>query len=227
MDPLLLAQRNSIYKSAINVLVVDDFPPILETIREYFQGFGIYKMVTASSTGEAEKILSGNDIRFHSCLFDLGMKDVENNEFYLLDKYANKIPFIVISYRKDLETGFACKSRGARAILAKGSCDFLKNLVAQVNKLALLNLICPQYMEGRMDILCKLVEVLFEKKPLHVNDWAMEANITDRQLRREWAEELGVCAKHSLCVFHIFSHAFNFRGPLNIHRMSVNSIFLT
>jgi CheY-like chemotaxis protein len=198
----------SYLKQTVNVLVVDDMPEFLFTMKDFLEEFGLYSVYTASSTAEAVRILSNPKQRIHVGLLDRGMSDVERNEFYLLDKFGKKIPFIIMTARADDEKAFECKERGAMAYIKKDSPVFYSKLMANLNKQALLNMICPKYPDNRHSILCDFMDTLIEKRPQHVNTWAMEANVSDRHMRREWEERLGVNAKHVLCIFHLFSMVF-------------------
>ena len=36
-------------------------------------------------------------LRFHACILDLGMNDIENDEFYILRQYAYHCPIVVLT----------------------------------------------------------------------------------------------------------------------------------
>jgi CheY-like chemotaxis protein len=205
----------SFFDKAINVLIVDDTPFMVDTLRDHLEGFKLYNIFSASSASEALKILSSPETRIHVCLYDLGIYDLFNNEFYLVEKFGKTIPFIVISSRQEIEIGGESILRGARENVDKASTTFYDKIIFLINKYALMNMICPKYREGRDSVICRLVEVLFEKAPLHVHEWALLANIDERQFRREWEKALGGCAYHSLCIYHLFSNMFEKQRKLS------------
>jgi len=198
----------SLLKESVNVIVVDDRPDIFKFIKDFLSPFKIYSLSTASCTGDALELIEKSEKRFHVCLFDLGLDDVNRNEFVLLDKYARTIPFIITSATEDTEKAFECKKRGAKAFVRKGSEDFMNKIIRSINQQSLLSMICPKFVQDTTSPLSRFVNVLLQKNPEHINEWAREANITDRQLRYEWETHLGFSPKHSLCIYHLFSKLF-------------------
>jgi response regulator RpfG family c-di-GMP phosphodiesterase len=196
----------SLMKNTVNVLIVDDRPDIILFVKELLDPFKIYSVAGADSTRIALDIIESREQRFHVCLFDLGLDDVKQDEFYLLDKYGRHMPFIITSATEDTEKAFECKKRGAKEFVRKGAKDFATKMVRCLNDQALNNMICPKCLEDTH--LCKYVDVLTRKNPQHVNAWAEEVNLTDRQLRYEWESHLGFSPKHSLCIYHLFSKLF-------------------
>ena len=201
-------EKLSFFKKTVNVLLVDDLPVINIFIKELLDPLTIYSLSWAANTREALDIIEKKDRRFHVCLFDLGLDDVDNNELHLLDKFGKHIPFIITSIREDPEKSFLTKERGARAFVKKGTKNFIWKILSNINHFSLLNMLCTSYPDCVNDGVRKCIDVLVNKSPLHVNEWAMEANIQDRQLRRTWEENIGINAKHTLCVYHIFKTLF-------------------
>jgi response regulator RpfG family c-di-GMP phosphodiesterase len=198
----------SLLKESVNVIVVDDRPDIFRFIKDFLSAFKIYSLSTASCTNDALELIEKSERRFHVCLFDLGLDDVMQNEFLLLDRFGRTIPFIITSATEDTEKAFECKKRGAKAFVRKGSVDFMNKIIKSINQQALLSMICPKFVQDTNSPLSKFVNVLLQKNPEHINEWAREANITDRQLRYEWETHLGFSPKHSLCIYHLFSKLF-------------------
>jgi CheY-like chemotaxis protein len=198
----------AVLKNTVNVLIVDDIPGIVCMIHESLKPYKIYSVHTASTTSEALDLLRKSKIRFHVCLFDLGLDDVDHNEFYLLDKYGAQMPFVIMSAQENTEKSFEAKKHGARAYIRKGNDDFMQKILKYCNQQALRSIVCPINSESPASPVFKYVEALINKKPNFVADWASEADITDRQLRCEWEEQVGFSPKHSLCMFHLFSKIF-------------------
>jgi CheY-like chemotaxis protein len=198
----------AILRNTVNVLIVDDVREMISVVREFLEPYKIYSVHTASSTRQALDILKTAPKRFHACLFDLGLSDVEDNEFYLMDKYGRDIPFVIMSAQDNTEKSFETKKHGAREYVRKGEADFIQRIIVCLNRQALQNMICPTLLEDPIDPLFKCMEALKNDNPERVVDWARQVNITDRQLRYEWKERLGFSPKHSLCVYHLYSRLF-------------------
>jgi CheY-like chemotaxis protein len=200
----------TLLKNTVRVLVVDDMPAIAIAVRDFLELFQIYSVDTANSTREALNILEKTEKRYHACLFDLGMDDVEGDEFYLLDRYKGIIPFIIFSSREDTDRGFKSGKRGAKAFVCKTTVlSFNYNdLITSLNKYTLHNILCPEYDESGKNNICKYLDTLIKKIPVHVQDWARELDLSDRQIRYVWEEHLGFNPKHTLCVFQIISGLF-------------------
>jgi response regulator RpfG family c-di-GMP phosphodiesterase len=198
----------TLLKHTVNVLVVDDMPQFWMSVKGLLDLFGIYSVHIAETTREALEIIAQSPKRFHACLFDLGVNDVERNEFYLLDKFGDTIPFTVMSATADTEKSFECKNRGAKTFVKKATPGFNSKLVSSLDKYALINMICPGYEKDEESVLSKCVDSLEKNNQLHVSDWAREVDVLEGKLRKECKEQMTVKPKQALCVFHIFREIF-------------------
>ena len=198
----------TLLKHTVNVLVVDDMPEFWMSVKGLLDLFGIYSVSTAESTREALEIIKNSDKRFHACMLDRGMNDMERNEFYLIDKLGKTIPFIIMTARQEPDESFQCGRRGAKAFVMKGVQEFNYKLVSNINKYAIQNILCPKYSEGQQNLFCKCLDTLINSKPLSVSEWARGVDVLERQLQREWKEHIGVNPLHSLYVFHLYSRLF-------------------
>jgi len=204
----MLNNPSTLLKHTVNVLVVDDMPEFWMSVKGLLDLFGIYSIHIAESTREALKIINTSDKRFHTCVLDRGINDVEQNEFYLLDKFAKSIPFIIMTARQDPEQTFQCGIRGAKAFVRKGVQKFDYKLVSNINQYAMQNILCPKYNEGQRDLFCKCLDTLVKSKPLSVGEWARCADILERHLEREWKEHFGVNPLYPLYIFRLYSCLF-------------------
>jgi response regulator RpfG family c-di-GMP phosphodiesterase len=198
----------TIFKHTVNVLVVDDMPEFWMSVKGVLDLFGIYSVRIAETTREALEIISQSPKRFHACLFDLGINDVERNEFYLLDKFGDTIPFTIMSATADTEKSFECKNRGAKTFVKKATPGFSNKLVSSLDKYALINMICPGYEKDEESILSKCVDALEKSNQLHVSEWANEVDVLEGKLRKECKGQMTVKPKQALCVYHIFREIF-------------------
>jgi DNA-binding NarL/FixJ family response regulator len=204
----------SILRRTVNVLIVDDLPQVTFLLREHLESFEIYRVHTASCSKEALDLIKTGKCRFHVCLMDLGLDDIEDNEFYLMDNFCNEIPFIVISGQEDTEKSFAAKNHGAMGYYRKDCSDFIRKVIAALNGQAIKNMIFPRNVESTNIPMTKCMESLLSDMPEQIRDLAIQANISDRQLRYEWEENFGFCPKYSLCICHVFSGLFTKIGEL-------------
>jgi|GEM_PF-2848417 CheY-like chemotaxis protein len=198
----------TLLKDSVRVLVVDDEPLMRVLACDNLGAFPIYSITVASSTAEAVAVLDETRRRFHVCVMDRGLCDVQSNEFYLLDAYKEKMPFIVITAREDTEKGFECCQRGAKHVISKGSPGFHDKMLATINKLALTSIVFPGYHERPSPFLSRCVELMIEKRPRYVKDVAQGLNMTDKAVRNGWKKYLGIEPKYSLCIFHLYLRAF-------------------
>jgi response regulator RpfG family c-di-GMP phosphodiesterase len=192
----------------INVLVVDDDNGVVSLIRDVIAPISIFSLQTASSARDAEPLIASPD-RIHLCILDLGLTDRENDEFYLLKKYAARCSFIIFTGSTSPHKGFIAHQLGAKAIIEKApgfnNLEFLK----QINYYALLNIINPRYGSAN-DTLSHSTDILFQYSPKFVSQWAIQMGISDRELRHIWTRNLGANAKIILSIYQIFEAAFHF-----------------
>jgi DNA-binding NarL/FixJ family response regulator len=207
----------------VSVLIVDDDTGVLSLLSDLLAPMGIYSVQTAHSTGEAEPILASPE-RIHLCVLDLGLRDQDNDEFYLLRKYSSRVAFVVFTGSTSPAKGFAACAQGAKAIIEKSPEFNPGGFIQKVNTFALLNVINPRYSFNR-DTLSNATDILFEHGPKYVSQWALQMGITDRELRHIWTRHLGANAKVILTIYQMFSAAFAYyestldgaedsRGPL-------------
>lgn len=192
----------------INILLIDDNPEYLSLMKNMVKPIPIFSIQTAESALQAEKIITSPN-RIHLCVLDLGIKDIDNDEFYLLKKYGLRSCFIIITGSTSPKKGFKAHSLGAKAVIEKAvkfkNVDFVKT----INRYALLNIINPKYAPND-DTLSVSTDVLFEKSPKMVSKWAKHIGITDRSLRHIWKNNLGANAKIILSTYLIFNSAFDY-----------------
>jgi len=196
----------SFLDSTLGVLCVDDEPVILELLNEFLSPIKLYRIYTASNAREAMQQLAGNKV--HACIMDLGVRDVDNDEYALLRKFSGKTCFIVLTGSQFPSKGFDCYRLGAKAVIEKTHAFDDLTMVKMVDKFALMNVINPSYTEHDDETSVISTEVLFKSSPDSVNKWAQEMGITDRQLRKIWKAESGSNAKHVLFIYHLYKEAF-------------------
>ena len=193
----------------LNLLLIEDNPEFKDFIGELFEPVTIYKLHTASTCAEALSLLRSG-LRFHTCIMDLGMNDVENDEFFILRQYSNHCSIIVLTGSSSPNKGATCIKLGARAVLEKGATFDSRALFNLVNDNVILNVINHRYSENSPDTLNFATKILLERKPQTVTEWADYMRITDRQLRNLWQTGAGFSAKYVLFVYDMLSCALDY-----------------
>ncbi len=192
----------------INVLIVDDVPEISSFIANLLQVFSVYRVEIAERAADAAQMIQSGAQRFHACLCDRGINDVERNEFFLLEKYGKSIPFIIMTGREFSDETFEFGKKGARAYVSKGTPVFTRELVSSLNENALLSLLSPRYFEEENGFLHRSITALLTNKPPLVGDWARNLDMLESRFCKEWKKKTGASPKYALCLFHIFSELF-------------------
>jgi|WetSurMetagenome_2_1015567.scaffolds.fasta_scaffold102039_2 CheY-like chemotaxis protein len=199
----------SFLDKSLNILIADDDWAILDVLTEMLSPVRLFNILSANTTKAASDLISGEN-RVHVCIMDLGLRDIDDDEYYLLKKFAPYISFLVHTGSINPTQGFKSKEYGAKHLITKGSMTAIEGieLVQTINRYSLYNLINPSYNETVFDTLNYATEMLFKKSPASVTQWAAEARITDRELRNLWKNKIGIMARHALTIFELFSLAF-------------------
>lgn len=193
----------------VNVLLVDDDPEILSVLSEIFDPICLFSVYRASTSQQAEEILASPP-RTHLCVFDLGLTDCKNDEFFLLKRFGTRVSFVIFTGRPSPLKGFNAHNLGAKAIIEKSGEFDTVAFFNTVSHFALLNIINPKHSAVINDSLSVSTDLLFEKSPQFVSQWAQMMGMTDRALRHIWTKNLGANAKIILSTYQIFETAFNY-----------------
>jgi CheY-like chemotaxis protein len=199
----------SFLDKTINILIADDEPVILQMLSDVMEEKTLYNVFSTKNAKEARDIITSGT-RIHVCILDLGLRDVKNDEFYLLKTFAPFISFLVHTGSCEPIKGFKCKELGAKYLIDKGNTmnPYGAQFMDIVNTFGLQNIINPAYSEAAGSALDNATTALFSDSPGSVTDWAMKANISDRELRYLWKIKVGITARHALAIYALFSMAF-------------------
>lgn len=198
----------SFLDKTLNVLVIDDDPIILDLLRETLSLNSLYTVITTDTAAKAKAIIC-SDQRIHVCIMDLGLDDIDRDEYFLLKTFGPYISFLVHTGSSDPAQGFKSKQYGAKHLITKriSSLNDIA-LIKSINYYALLNIVNYAYNENVFDTLKHATDMLFKNTPSTVSQWAIDAGITDRELRYVWKEKIGLMARYALTLYHAFSLAF-------------------
>lgn len=190
---------------SINLLIVDDDKHIRSLLTSIVSPVELYSIKTASNAREAEPFLASPE-RIHLCVIDLGLRDINDDEFYLVKHYSQRVAFIIFTGSTSPKKGFEARNSGAKAIVEKTPDFNAETFLRTVNHYALLNILNPRYGLAK-DTLSAATEALIEYQPKYVSRWAMHMGITDRELRHIWSKNLGANAKIILSIHQLFRTA--------------------
>jgi CheY-like chemotaxis protein len=197
----------SFIDSTLNLLIIDDDPHSKSLLAEILRPIALFTVHTAASTSEALTFLRSGK-RFHLCIMDLGISDVMDDEFYILRQYAHICSIIIVTGSNSPVKGATCIKLGARAVFEKGTSFNFMQLFDSIAYYTVITTIYTRFHENNHDTINIAVNVLFEKKPSSVTEWAGHLHITDRQLRNLWYTGSGFGAKYILYIFTLYSAAF-------------------
>jgi len=199
----------SFLDGTIGILVVDDDKTVFEYIQRLLRPMKLYSLSYASSNYDAVNVLRSHK-RFHLCIADLGLLDMEDDEFYIVRHYAQKCAAVIFTDSKSPAKGATCIQLGARAVYEKGDSFDPEQFTHDIRMYALLNMINYRYYDNCADTLGLATKILFEKKPKNVTEWADLMRISDRQLRRLWHTDESIGAKYTLFLFYLYTQAFEY-----------------
>lgn len=199
-----------LYKS-VTILFIDDEEKQLQYYRDMVSGHALYTVKTAGNASEAQKYLNGaTGDKMHLCVMDLGIDDIGNDEFFLLKKYASRVPFIIVSGSMDMERAFEASRLEAAAMIAKPIQVLSEKFWNTLSTVFLNYSIYPILNSGSNSILKFCRDVLYNEEPETISEWAMRASISDTYIRKIWAECFTYPPKYILFLYRMYKYSFRF-----------------
>ncbi|PIE58887.1 MAG: histidine kinase [Desulfobulbus propionicus] len=158
-----LEQTDELLSEGEVVLLVDDFPDIVELIKAFLDKENM-PTITAGSAAELQQLLGENNVAL--VLLDIGLPDADGKELIpgLIESYPD-LSIIMLTAVNDLQTALSCLRHGADDYLAK-----------------------PVHFT---DLLTTLRKVL-EKRRLKINNRRYQRQIEQARFRIQLAHELAV-----------------------------------
>jgi len=163
---------------SISLLTVDDEPFQQEIYVKTISEHQLYTVVAVSSAEEAEKRMQSSQ-NFSICLMELGIDDINNDEFYLLKKYGRKIPFIIISAAKDLNRGFQARDLGSVYLFSKPVNFFDSGFWDVLMNTFLNSKLLPSLPDNTLTVLAETCKTIRRESPSSVAQWAALTGITE------------------------------------------------
>lgn len=199
----------SFLDNVLNILIVEDDPDSMALVKEILSGQTVFCIHSAVSSQEALNLLKSGK-RFHVCIMDLGLSDIQNDEFYILKQYGQHTSIIVLTGSSSPQKGAICIKTGARSVFEKGTSLNIREFLKAIHHNTLISIINHRYNEYNPETINLATKILFEKKPSSVTEWANYMKISDRQLRNLWHNGSGFSAKYTLSIYTLFSTAFSY-----------------
>lgn len=194
----------------LNILIIDpEYRFGTLPYAELLSRLSCCKLFYAASNREALAYLKSGT-RFHTCITELGIKDIEHDEFYLIRHYGSHSSILVVTDSKSPAKGALSARLGARWVFDKGSTFDLKRFYTVLSRVLLINVVNCRYDESAGDTLSAATKVLLDKQPVSVTEWADKMRITDRQLRNLWHTGSGFGAKQILFLHECFRSALKY-----------------
>jgi CheY-like chemotaxis protein len=208
---------------SIGICMVDDDPVILESYSKILRRYPLYDVTTSSNAFEANSILSSGR-RFHVCIMDLGLTDIDNDEFYLVKTFSPATSFVVLAAGKDsIQAGFECGKYGTFSVFKK-PVDFSKiEFINTVNEAFIYSLVNTGKEKYCKPVIEKIVESLIIFYPENINEWAYNACVTEQYLRRVWNTIYGYQPRYFLWFYKMMTAAFLF---YNKEFLKMNGVYV-
>jgi CheY-like chemotaxis protein len=196
----------SFLERSVKILVVDDEAALAALFLEHLNAYPLYDASTAFTAKSADAMLSSSN-GFHVCLLDLGMSDINGDEYYLIKKHAPQTSFIIITARDSLDKGFKAGHCGAFTAIKKPVDFYQMDIFNIINEAFSKSIVTSPKKYRCKPIVSTAAEVLTLSKPDSVREWADCAGVDERYLRRAWEGCFGYLPKHILWFNKVFYFA--------------------
>jgi CheY-like chemotaxis protein len=204
---------------SVGVIFIDDNPEQLELYEDLLSEHPLFTVLTAKNAEDAQKILKSGAL-LHLCVLDMGINDIDHDEFYLIKKFKDKYPFIVISGSMDMEKAFKATKFGAAGMISKPvdvtSCKFWNTLAEVFCTKAIIPAL-PEDANAKMKLCC---DILRKYNPESVSDWAARVNISDTYLRKLWGECFTDSPKLMLLKYKVYYNAFVYHNAMYLAELN-------
>jgi hypothetical protein len=139
------------------------------------------------------------------CLLDLGLREREGDQFYLLKSYGLDTVMIIVSGSDSLEMGYAAASLGARGMIHKTVLSRMK-LVEQINEKFLESILLPGLLRGDR-LMVKAVDVAKRRVFKTVEEWSMSSDVEEEYLDACYGDVSEASAEIRLLLHRLYKAA--------------------
>lgn len=169
---------------SITVLVADDDPHVRQLYRDFLAGCPFYRVLCACDAVEAESMLR-EFYPVHVCLLDLGLREREGDQFYLLKSYGCDTVMIIVSGSDSLEMGYVAASLGARGMIHKTVLSKMK-MIEQINEKFLESILLPGSLRDD-HLMVKAANAVKGYEYKTVEEWAVRSGVDEAYLEERYA----------------------------------------
>ncbi len=198
----------SFLKETVRILVVEHSHEQIAVLQEALAPLELYAITGTTSVLKADRLLAGGQC-FHMCISELNIGDTHLNEYELLRRYGGRVPFLIASSAKSLESGFIAKSMGAKAIVCKQEVTLL-NMLQLINRIFLDVLVTPSDGQCNDALLSRICTILTSRVPASVEEWAEFSHIDVSYLRKKWREWFFIKPKHAIFLYNLYVNATSY-----------------
>jgi hypothetical protein len=171
-----LAQLGNLLAGKVRLLLADDDPAIIRSLRSLFSS-PVFEINSAASFAEAEKLLRDPSKRWHGWLLDIDLGQGRTGLDIM--KLNEGFPFVIIlSGLRSMTLAGSAIRQGAMMVFDKSGS--LKELHDQTCRTAALGYI----LDGKPSQYLPIFKLLCQSTITTPEEWAEKACIGDRQLRR-------------------------------------------
>jgi hypothetical protein len=157
---------------------------------------------------------------------DLGLVDIDNNEFYLINKFSPRTSFIVLTGNNSIQRGFQCGKHGSLSVFSK-PIDFSSiEFITKINEAFFMSLVSSGNNNKYKPILNRIIDALLVCNPENIGEWAHNACVTEQYLRRIWNTVYGSQPKYFLWFYRIMISAFRFHNAEFLKRNGATAMTL-
>jgi CheY-like chemotaxis protein len=180
--------------------MLDDDEAIRSLSHALFEYFQCIRFETIGSAKEADALLAKE--YFHLFFCDLGIIDMQGDQYFLLKKYRRKLPIIILSGRASMEESAFSMSKGALWVFDKPILFDRAFFQTILDRFLLRSLFLHGADQCWHTRYAEAIEALFTSKPVSVEEWARGMNINERYLRKI-CECCPLPLLHMIHVFHL------------------------
>jgi len=183
----------------IHVLVIDRDKKLAAMLSDVLLKTGACIPLQLDTIHEAQQRIDHSDSRVDICILEVFTDCVNEAAFAFIKDNARKIPCIVFTQSESASLGARCSDAGAKVVIDKKNFN-KEDFVKAVYTVAYLHLINPGYNSKGTDTYENATDILLEKCPDSVTQWAEFAGITDRQLRGLVKKNSKISARDALQI---------------------------
>jgi CheY-like chemotaxis protein len=197
----------SFLERTIELLIVDGVSVECSAYYDFLKSYKLYNVTRVSTAQEASALIMSKK-RFHVCLTDLEICDINGDEYYLLKQFSSRLPFIIMTDKDSLKLGFEIRKLGAFEAIKKPVNLQNIELIRLIND-AVLQGIFKYIIAGNFKrVIIDAVNVFIETKPKNLRRWTEIIGIDERYFRRVWTECFGIPPRTVFMAYDVFLEAF-------------------